>query len=75
MIPKDASGTLESTLHHLGLRLPSRQLFTPRMLATAVGKDTIVPTFDVATQDTGPRMTIEKLADYFDFEHKIISIK
>jgi len=58
-----AAGDTASTRRALGLQLPL-QMLTPQGLADAVGEDFQVPTMDVHTQDSGPRMTLGELADY-----------
>lgn len=59
-----AGGSMNGTRQALGLSLPPA-IFSAEGLATAVGGDTIIPTFDVHTQDTGPRMNLRQLAEYF----------
>lgn len=59
-----SSGNVTDTRAALGLRLPLK-LLSPSGMIKAVGPDHEVPTFDVASQDSGPRMTVQQLADYF----------
>jgi hypothetical protein len=64
VVKANANGHVGATRAALGLHLPLPYL-SPRGLIKAVGGDHEVPTFDVATQDSGPRMTVKQLADYF----------
>ena len=59
-----SKGSVSATRSGLSIRLPLRYL-TPVGMIEAVGADHEVPTFDVATQDSGPRMTVKQLAEYF----------
>ena len=60
-----SSGNVAATRAALGVRLPLPSL-SPWGLVEAVGEDVEVPTFDVATQASGPRMTTQQLAEYYD---------
>jgi hypothetical protein len=64
VVRANALGHVDDTRAELGLHLPLACL-SPEGLIKAVGGDHEVPTFDVATQDSGPRMTVKQLADYF----------
>ena len=59
-----SSGNVTATREKLGIQLPL-QLLSPSGLIKAVGPDHEVPTFDVASQDSGPRMTVKQLAEYY----------
>lgn len=43
---------------------------SPAYIAAALGPDTRVPTIDVETQTSGPRMTLAEWARYFDSDEK-----
>ena len=47
----------------LGIRVPSQ--LSPDYMAQALGPDEKVPTIDVASQVSGPRMTLADWAKYF----------
>ena len=47
----------------LGMRVPSQ--LSPDYMAQALGPDEKVPTIDVASQVSGPRMTLADWAEYF----------
>jgi hypothetical protein len=64
VIKANANGHVGATRAALGLHLPLAYL-SPSGLLKVVDDDHEVPTFDVATQDSGPRMTVKQLADYF----------
>lgn len=64
VVRANANGHVDATRAALGLHLPLACL-SPKGLIKGVGGDHEVPTFDVATQDSGPRMTVKQLADYF----------
>ena len=60
-----ASGAA-ATRAALGLRLPPAAQLTPRGLAAALGAGVAAPTIDVATQDSGPRLSLGQLAHYLE---------
>ena len=43
---------------------------SPAYIATALGPDTRVPTIDVETQTSGPRMTLSEWAQYYESSEK-----
>ena len=43
---------------------------SPAYIATALGPDTRVPTIDVETQTSGPRMTLSEWAQYYESSKK-----
>jgi len=69
VVRADTNGHVDDTRAALGLRLPLACL-SSKGLIKAVGGDHEVPTFDVATQDSGPRMTVKQLANYFQLSPK-----
>jgi hypothetical protein len=66
LVPGGAAGRggVAATCAALGLQLPPAAQLTPEGLAAAVGPSHQVPTIDVATQDSGPRLTLRQLAAY-----------
>ena len=52
----------------LGMRVPEG--LSPAYIAVALGPDTRVPTIDVETQASGPRMTLAEWGRYYDSDEK-----
>ena len=46
------------------------QGLSPAYIAAALGHNTRVPTIDVETQTSGPRMTLAEWAQYYDSDEK-----
>lgn len=65
VVLRDSCDSVEETRRVLGLHLPL-EILTPRGLVATLGPDVDVPTFDVATQTSGPSMTVEELAEYHE---------
>lgn len=64
LIRAEAEGGAAAARSALGLRLPPAEHLTPAGLAEQLGAEHEVPTIDVPTQGSGPRVTLAQLADY-----------